>query len=243
MVTAGLVPRARQPGRSHPATRPGAIWKLAHAPPLGRSGVSPTEQSHLVLGATASPNRTAVGVQAGVRASLRSRPITLCERTWQVAGFPALDAIRHARTCEHIKRGSAGPVWVETVSQGIGVRDARRPASSRWHLQARSRVIRPGATQTAGPEAVSAGPARQFCARDPSGSGANPETCRCTRTWPARGPRANTPADAQSMWGSRHLLCGYLTERSQPSADRPDLRTQPRARHAHLTAQSGGYGR
>jgi hypothetical protein len=71
-------------------------------------------------------------------------------------------------------------------------------------------------------------------------SGANPETCRRTRTWPARGPRANTPARAQSMWGARHPLSGYLTARSQPSADRPDLRAQPTARHAHLAAQSGG---
>jgi hypothetical protein len=101
------------------------------------------------------------------------------------------------------------------------IRWARRPTSSRWHLQVRSRVIRPGATQAAGPEAVSAGPARQFCARDSLGSGANPETCRRTRTWPARGPRANTPAPAQSMWGARHPLSGYLTARSQPDADRP----------------------
>jgi hypothetical protein len=64
----------------------------------------------------------------------------------------------------------------------------------------------------------------QFCARDSSGSGANPETCRRARTWRARGPRANTPARAQSMWGARHPLFGYLTARSQPSADRPDLR-------------------
>jgi hypothetical protein len=34
-----------------------------------------------------------------------------------------------------------------------------------------------------------------------------------------------------------------LTARSQPSADRPDLRVQPTARHAHLAAQSGGSAR
>src|SRR6266568_2853567 len=123
------------------------------------------------------------------------------------------------------------------------IRWARRPTSSRWHLQVRSRVIRPGATRAAGPEAVSAGPARQVCARDSLGSGANPETCRRTRTWPARGPRANTPARAQSMRDARHPLLGYLTARSQPSADRPDLRAQPTARHAHLAAQSGGTAR
>src|SRR6266571_1259827 len=117
------------------------------------------------------------------------------------------------------------------------IRWARRPTSSRWHLQVRSRVIRPGATQAAGPEAVSAGPARQFCARDSLGSGANPETCRRTRTWPARGPRANTPARAQSMRDARHPLLGYLTAPSQPSADRPDLRAQPTARHARLPAR------
>jgi len=108
------------------------------------------------------------------------------------------------------------------------IRWARRPTSSRWHLQVRSRVIRPGATHDARPEAVSAGPARQFCARDSLGSGANPETCRRTRTWPARGPRANTPAPAQSMWGARHPLFGYLTARSQPSTDRPFVCTHSR---------------
>src|SRR5262245_14718002 len=79
---------------------------------------------------------------------------------------------------------------------------ARRPTSSRWHLQARSRVIRPGATQAAGPEAVSAEPARQLCPRGSSGSGANPER--------AGAPGHGLPEDHERTRQPAHQVCGAL---------------------------------
>ena len=115
------------------------------------------------------------------------------------------------------------------------IRWARRPTSSRWHLQARSRVIRPGATQAAGPEAVSAGPARQFCARDSLGPGANPER--------ADAPEHGLPEDRERTRQPAHKDVG----RSTPSIrllDRAPIALicahSPTAGHAHLAAPIGG---
>jgi hypothetical protein len=82
------------------------------------------------------------------------------------------------------------------------VRWVRRPTSSRWHLQVRSRVIRPGATQAAGPEAVSVGSARQFCAETPWD--------RALILKRADVPEHGLPEDHERTRRPAHKVCGAL---------------------------------